>query len=241
MSNILIIEDNRDIAEGLRRTLEVEGYTAEVALDGEQGLARLAARPPRLVILDLMLPRVDGFHVLRRLRDAGHEMPVLILSARGDEVDKVRGFRIGADDYVTKPFGLRELLARVDALFRRQRRLSSHTAEGSGRAAGAADVARFGDVEVRLGSRTVLKRGAPVALRPKELDLLRALIERAGVVSSRRELLEVVWEYDPAVRTRTVDTHVLALRRKLEDDPTNPRYIVTARKAGYMLRLEGAP
>ena len=140
MTNILIIEDNRDIAEGLRNTLEYEGYTVEIALDGEQGLARLRMRPPQLVILDLMLPRVDGFHVLRRLRDDGHEMPVLILSARGDEVDKVRGFRIGADDYVTKPFGLRELLARVDALFRRQRRLSMDrppAADASAQHAGA--------------------------------------------------------------------------------------------------------
>jgi two-component system, OmpR family, alkaline phosphatase synthesis response regulator PhoP len=232
MSNILIIEDNRDIAEGLRRTLEVEGYTAEVAPDGEQGLARLAARPPRLVILDLMLPRLDGFHVLRRLRDAGHEMPVLILSARGDEVDKVRGFRIGADDYVTKPFGLRELLARVDALFRRQRRLTAEWPPP-----GDDDAVRFGDVEVRIASRTVLKGGAPVSLRPKEFDLLRALVQRAGVVLSRRDLLGEVWGYDPAVRTRTVDTHVLTLRRKLEDDPTQPRHLVTARKAGYMLRV----
>jgi DNA-binding response OmpR family regulator len=186
-------------------------------------------------------PRVDGFHVLRRQRDAGHEMPVLIRSARGDEVDKVRGFRIGADDYVTKPFGLRELLARVDALFRRQRRLST-TGEPAGRPPGsAADVVRFGDVEARLGSRTVLRAGVPVPLRPKELDLLRALADRAGLVLSRRELLEEVWGYDPAVRTRTVDTHVLTLRRKLEDDPANPRHIVTARKAGYMLRLDGAP
>src|SRR5215207_8475134 len=125
MSDILIIEDNADIARGLRDNLEEEGYEVDVALDGEQGLARLRGRPPRLVILDLMLPRLDGIQVLRRLRDEGFEMPVLILSARAGEAEKVRGFRVGADDYVTKPFGLRELLARVDALFRRRRRLST--------------------------------------------------------------------------------------------------------------------
>jgi DNA-binding response OmpR family regulator len=231
VSDILIIEDNADIARGLRDNLEVEGYEVDVALDGEQGLARLRGRPPKLVILDLMLPRLDGMQVLRRLRDEGFEMPVLILSARAGEAEKVRGFRVGADDYVTKPFGLRELLARVDALFRRRRRLTE-----SDRVA-AAPPARFGDVEIHYDSRTVLKRGEPVALRPREFDLLAALARRANTVVARRSLLDEVWAYDDGVQTRTVDTHVVELRRKIESDPTHPRYIVTVRKAGYMLRV----
>ena len=231
MTDILIIEDNADIARGLRDNLKVEGYDVDVAPDGEQGLARVRGRPPKLIILDLMLPRVDGMQVLRRLRDEGFEMPVLILSARAGEAEKVRGFRIGADDYVTKPFGLRELLARVDALFRRRRRLS-----GDDVRAPTSPPARFGDVEIHYESRTVLKRGALVALRPREFDLLAALARRANTVVPRRSLLDEVWAYDDGVQTRTVDTHVVELRRKLESDPTNPQHIVTVRKAGYMLR-----
>jgi len=232
MSDILIIEDNADIARGLRDNLEVEGYEVDVALDGEQGLARLRGRPPKLVILDLMLPRLDGIQVLRRLRDEGFEMPVLILSARAGEAEKVRGFRVGADDYVTKPFGLRELLARVDALFRRKRRLTSDSDHVS-----TTPPTRFGDVEIRYDSRTVLRRGAPVPLRPREFDLLAALARRANTVVARRSLLDEVWAYDDGVQTRTVDTHVVELRRKIESDPARPRYNVTVRKAGYMLRV----
>jgi two-component system, OmpR family, alkaline phosphatase synthesis response regulator PhoP len=231
MSDILIIEDNADIARGLRDNLRVEGYEVDIALDGEQGLARVRGQPPKLIVLDLMLPRVDGMQVLRRLRDEGFEMPVLILSARAGEAEKVRGFRVGADDYVTKPFGLRELLARVDALFRRRRRLSTDDDR-----APAVPPARFGDVEIHYESRMVLKGGAMVSLRPREFDLLAALARRANTVVARRSLLDEVWAYDDGVQTRTVDTHVVELRRKLESDPTNPRHIVTVRKAGYMLR-----
>ena len=230
MSDILIIEDNSDIARGLRDNLELEGYQVDIAADGEQGLARIRGKPPRLVILDLMLPRIDGMQVLRRLRDDGFEMPVLILSARAGEAEKVRGFRVGADDYVTKPFGLRELLARVDALFRRRRRLSD---DGELQ---TVPPLRFGDVEIHFESRTVLKHGAAVTLRPREFDLLAALARRPNVVVSRRSLLDEVWAYDEGVQTRTVDSHVVELRRKLEDEPANPRHIVTVRKAGYMLR-----
>ena len=230
MSDILIIEDNGDIARGLRDNLELEGYQVDIAADGEQGLARIRGKPPRLVILDLMLPRIDGMQVLRRLRDDGFEMPVLILSARAGEAEKVRGFRVGADDYVTKPFGLRELLARVDALFRRRRRLSDDGEQQT------VPPMRFGDVEIHFESRTVLKHGAAVTLRPREFDLLAALARRPNVVVSRRSLLDEVWAYDEGVQTRTVDSHVVELRRKLEDEPANPRHIVTVRKAGYMLR-----
>ena len=234
MSDIVIIEDNADIARGLSENLKLEGYEVEIAPDGLQGLARIRGRPPKLVILDLMLPQLDGMQVLRRLRDEGFEMPVLILSARAGEAEKVRGFRVGADDYVTKPFGLRELLARVDALFRRRRRLSSDTDQ-----AHLHPATRFGDVEIHYESRTVLKHGAPVELRPREFDLLAALARRANTVVERRSLLDEVWAYDGDVQTRTVDTHMVELRRKLERDPAHPRHIVTVRKAGYMLRLSG--
>ena len=225
MKRILVVEDNPDLAYGLRNNLEIEGYEVEVVDDGTDGLAR-ARSGPDLVILDLMLPGMDGYRVLRALRDEGRRMPVLILTARGEEADKVRGLRLGADDYVTKPFGVLELLARVEALLRR--------AAPPGRD-GAGPPERFGDVEIFPASRTVLRGSAPVCLTPKEFDLLYALVKRRGAVATRMELLSEVWGYSAAVLSRTVDTHVAELRRKLEADAAAPRYILTVRKAGYRL------
>src|SRR5437899_10552551 len=222
---ILVIEDNPDLAYGLRNNLEIEGYEVEVAKDGTKGLSRARAARPDLVVLDLMLPGMDGFRVLRALRDDGIAMPVLILTARGEASDKVRGRRLGADDYVTKPFGVLELLARVEALLRR----TAPPAEGAG------EPEQFGAVEVIPASRSVLRSGRPVALTPKEFDLLVALLRRDGAVVSRMELLTEVWGYSAAVLSRTVDTHVAELRRKLETDPAVPRHILTVRKAGYRL------
>jgi DNA-binding response OmpR family regulator len=227
MTRILVVEDNPDLAFGLRNNLEIEGYEVVVAEDGPTGLDRATESRPDLIILDLMLPGMDGYRVLRALRQKGLEQPVLILTARGDEADKVMGFRNGADDYVTKPFGVLELLARVEALLRR-------TGKGP-RAAGAA-TERFGEVEVDAAARTVLRGGAPVALTPMEFDLLVALIRRRGAVASRHELLREVWGHRAAVVSRTVDTHIAELRRKLEDDPSEPRHILTVRKAGYRLQ-----
>jgi len=221
---ILVIEDSRDLAYGLRNNLEIEGYEVEVAEDGRAGLEALARMAPDLVILDLMLPELDGFRVLKSLRAEGRNIPVLILTARGEEADKVRGLRMGADDYVTKPFGLLELLARVEALLRRAR---PGPLEGG---------ARFGEVEVDPASRTVRRGGQPVDLAPKEFDLLLALVRARGAVVSRLDLMERVWGYSAAVVTRTVDTHIAELRRKLEDDPASPRHILTVRKAGYRLK-----
>ena len=223
MSKILLIEDNETLAYGLRNNIEIEGHTVELAADGATGIERALAWRPDLVILDLMLPDQDGFRVLRSLKDAGVEAPVLVLTARGEEEDKVRGLRLGAEDYVTKPFGLLELLARIEVLLRRGRPAESNPVE------------RIGDIEVRPGARTITKDGAPVELSPKEFDLLLALIRRRGEVISRVRLLEEVWGYPAAVVTRTVDTHIAELRRKLEDDPSNPKHILTARKAGYRL------
>ena len=225
MKRILVVEDNPDLAYGLRNNLEIEGYEVEVVDDGTDGLAR-ARSGPDLVILDLMLPGMNGYRVLRALRDEGRRMPVLILTARGEEADKVRGLRLGADDYVTKPFGVLELLARVEALLRR--------AAPPGRD-GAGPPERFGDVEIVPASRTVLRGSEPVCLTPKEFDLLYALVKRRGAVATRMELLSEVWGYSAAVLSRTVDTHVAELRRKLEADAAAPRYILTVRKAGYRL------
>jgi DNA-binding response OmpR family regulator len=223
---ILIVEDNADLAYGLRNNLEIEGYDVEVAGDGQAGLAAVRARRPDLVILDLMLPKLDGYRVLKTLRDEGHDMPVLILTAHGQEADKVRGFRLGADDYVTKPFGLLELMARVGALIRR-------TSRRTPVAAGAREA--FGAIEVDPSTRTVTRAGDPVPLTPMEFDLLLALVRRRGAVASRLELLQEVWGHSSAVLTRTVDTHIAELRRKLEGDPGAPRHILTVRKAGYRL------
>jgi two-component system alkaline phosphatase synthesis response regulator PhoP len=229
MTQILLVEDNPDLAFGLRNNLEIEGYKVELAEDGPTGLARAQESVPDLMILDLMLPGMDGYRVLRTLRSGGFTQPVLILTARGEEADKVMGFRIGADDYVTKPFGVLELLARVEALLRRTSRTPAPETNG---------FKRFGDVEIDASSRTVTRAGEPVSLTPMELDLLLALIDRGGAVASRQELMREVWGHRAVVVSRTVDTHVAELRRKLEPDPAVPRHILTVRKAGYRFRGE---
>jgi two-component system alkaline phosphatase synthesis response regulator PhoP len=226
MTRVLIVEDNHDLAFGLRNNLEIEGYDVEVAEDGPAGLAAARGRRPDLIVLDLMLPGLNGYRVLRQLRDDGVDTPVLILTAKGEEADKVLGFRLGADDYVTKPFGLLELLARVEALLRRSRPSATPASLGS---------FRFGDVDVALSTRTVRRGGREVPLTPMEFDLLVALLQRHGAVASRLELLKEVWGHSSAVLTRTVDTHIGELRRKLEEDAATPRHILTVRKAGYRL------
>ncbi|HEX6534439.1 MAG TPA: response regulator transcription factor [Gemmatimonadaceae bacterium] len=229
MTRILIIEDNRNLATGLRNNLEIDGYQVELATDGTTGLALVRAGNPALIILDLMLPGMDGYRVLRALRADGCETPVLILSARGEETDKVLGFRLGADDYVTKPFGLLELLARVDALLRR-------SASNGARSEKLTERVRFGEIEVDPATHTVWRAGSAVALRPKEYELLVALLRRKGQIAGREELLQEVWGYASEVMSRTVDTHVAELRRKLEENPAVPRHILTVRKAGYRLQ-----
>jgi len=228
-ARVLVIEDNRNLATGLRNNLEIEGYLVELAADGATGLAAARASSPDLIILDLMLPEMDGYRVLRTLREDGNDTPVLILSARGEEADKVLGFHLGADDYVPKPFGLLELLARVDALLRR--------AASVGAKHRLPTPVTFGDVRIDPGTHTVERKGEPVALRPKEYDLLVALLRRQGQVATRGELLEEVWGYSGEVYSRTVDTHVAELRRKLEDNAAEPKHILTVRKTGY--RIQG--
>ena len=227
MARVLVVEDNADLAYGLRNNLEIDGYEVELAEDGETGLARSRDWSPDLIILDLMLPDLDGYRVLQHLRKEGNLTPVLILTARGEESDKVLGFRLGADDYVTKPFGVLELLARVEAILRRA------GLPAMGETSEAGETETFGSVVVDARSRIVTRNGEEVSLTPKELDLLLALIRRRGAVVSRLDLLKEVWGHRAAVVSRTVDTHISELRRKLEDEPSDPCHILTVHKAGY--------
>lgn len=226
MTQILLIEDNEDLAFGLRTALENEGFAVAIAADGAAGLERAMRDAVDLIILDLMLPKLEGYRVLRSLRAAGIEAPVLVLTAKGEEANKVQAFSIGGDDYVTKPFGVLELLARVKALLRRTRGKQSPPIPA---------VERFGEIEVNPASRTVYRAGQLVSLAPREFDLLLALLRRAGAAASRPELLREVWEYQTGVVSRTVDIHIAELRRKLEQNPAEPRHIRTVWKVGYRL------
>jgi DNA-binding response OmpR family regulator len=229
MKRILLIEDNRNLATGLRNNLEIEGYRVDVAFDGTEGLERARGGSPDLIVLDLMLPKMDGYRVLRTLREEGYDSPLLILSARGEETDKVLGFHLGADDYVSKPFGLLEFLARVDALLRR--------ASGNGTKSKLDAPVTFGDIMIDPGAHMVRRARASGAGSPTEYDLLMALVRRGGQVASRTELLAEVWGYAGEVYSRTVDTHVAELRRKLEENPAEPRHVLTVRKTGYRLAV----
>ena len=223
MSKILIVEDDRSLAAGLSDGLHYEGYSTLLARDGDDGL-RLARQPGiDLVILDVMLPRLTGVEVCRQLREQGSEVPVLMLSAKGEELDKVVGLKAGADDYVTKPFSFTELVARVEAVLRRSR--------------GAAARGRtydFGDVHVDFRTRDVAKGRRRLTLQPREFRLLEYLIRHRGEAVSRDRLLDGVWDHDAMHPfTRTVDMHVAKLRQKIEDDASDPRWIVTVHRVGY--------
>jgi DNA-binding response OmpR family regulator len=224
MSRILLIEDNRDYAATLASNLEREGYDVSVASTGSAGLADARTRRPDLIVLDLMLPAMNGYSVLQRLRDEGRETPVLIMTARGTEEEKLRGFDLGADDYIVKPCGLREFLARVKALLKRSAGVTEPRA-----------ALTLGDLDIDFSMR-VVRRGAEILpLRPKEFDLLAALVRHRGRVVTREELLREVWGYAAGTRSRTVETHLAALRDRLGDDPRTQRYVVTVRGAGYRL------
>ena len=227
-ARVLVIEDNPALAEGIAYNLRHEGYDSRIAEDGHAGLSTVREWNPHLVILDLMLPGIDGYQVLESMRREGNRVPVLILTARGEEADKVRGFRLDADQYVTKPFGVLELLERVGALLRRAEGRSPATRDNA---------IRFGDIVVDTAARAVSRRGIPCGLTPKAYELLLALISRRGAVAGRVELLKEVWGYGAFVMSRTVDSHIAELRRKLEEDPGHPRHILTVWKAGY--RFEG--
>jgi DNA-binding response OmpR family regulator len=222
MTRLLVVEDNRDLASGLRNNFEIDGYDVELAFDGLAAVEAFRRRTPDLVILDLMLPGLDGPRVLREIRKLDRDVPVLVLTARTEEADKVRLLKLGADDYVTKPFGILELLARVEVLLRRAHPRNT-------------DQFALGEALVDVRRRTVTRAGAEVPLTPMEFDLLVALLRRRGAVASRVELLTEVWGHASSVLTRTVDTHIAELRRKLEPDPGSPRHILTVRKTGYRI------
>jgi DNA-binding response OmpR family regulator len=224
---ILLVEDNADLAEGIEYNLRLEGYDVRIAADGLIAVQEARRWNPDLVLLDLMLPEMDGYQVLRQIRQGDRHVPVIILSARGEEADKVRGFKLDADQYVTKPFSIVELLERIAALLRR-RSVPDPTQPPPSRIS-------FGEVNVDLSSRTVTRAGNECALTPKAYELLLALMKREGAVAGRTELLKEVWGYGSFIMTRTVDTHIAELRRKLERNPAEPEHIVTVWKVGYRL------
>ena len=225
MTRILIVEDNSDLAFGLRTNLEIEGYDVDVAATGTEGLEMATSGSYDLLLLDIMMPGLDGFEVLERFRETDTSTPVLMLTARGEETDKVRGLRTGADDYVTKPFGLMELLARIEAVLRRSR--SDDNSES---------VVSIRDIEIDVGARTVRRAGTIVELAPKEFDLLVELARNIGKVVTRNDLMRAVWGHSAAIVSRTVDTHVAELRRKLGDGNDGSPLIVTVHKVGYRLQ-----
>ena len=225
MSRILIIEDEPAILRGLADNLRLESYEVLTAADGESGYDLLRSRKPDLVILDLMLPRMSGYDLCRKARAEGIEAPILMLTARGHEADRVAGLDLGADDYVSKPFSLPELLARVRALLRR---VPSRPAAGE--LIGSLD---FDDVEIDFGKYEARRAGREVEMTRKEFQILRYLASRTGQVITREELLEQVWGYEKYPSTRTVDNHILSLRTKLEREPARPRYLLTVHGVGY--------
>lgn len=222
MATILVAEDEADMAKGLRDNLEFEGYTVVIAEDGEAALSAVAESNPDLILLDLMMPKIDGLQVCHQVRQRGLTIPILMLTARSQEIDIVRGLEVGADDYITKPFNIRELLARVKAALRR-------TEAGKG----LARTVRIGEAVVDLVKGKV-ERGTEVSnLGHFELQILKMLLENAEAPVERNKLLDVIWGLEGFPATRTVDNHVVSLRRKIEPDPKQPRHIVTVHSIGY--------
>ena len=220
-TRILIVEDEPDLLRGLELNIKAEGFGVLTARRGDEGLEGALRDRPDLVLLDVMLPGMSGFDVCRELRRKGFEAPIIILTAKAEEVDRVVGLEIGADDYVTKPFGIRELLARIRV---RLRRTST---------SGAASMVRFSDVEVDFERQEARRAGARVDLTGKEFDVLRLLAANRGRIVTRDRLLDEVWGYEHYPTTRTVDNHILRLRQKLEHDPSDPRHILSVYGEGY--------
>lgn len=222
MPAILLIEDEEAMLRGLRDAFEHHGYRIVTADDGEVGLELVEKEQPDLIVLDVMLPGMDGFDVCRELRKRGYSAPILMLTARGEEVDKVVGLEIGADDYITKPFSTRELLARVKAHLRRSAEKTPKLSEY-----------QFGDVKVNFAKFKAFKKGKPIDLTSTEFSLLELLIEHRNDVVSREQILNKVWGYETYPDSRTVDSHILNLRQKLESDPHKPEHILTVHGLGY--------
>jgi DNA-binding response OmpR family regulator len=219
---VLIVEDDQAMAVALRDGFEYEGYNVQVARDGAAGLRMASAKELDLIVLDVMLPRISGFDVCKQLRGAGIPTPIIMLTARGQEIDKVVGLKIGADDYVTKPFSFMELMARVEALLRR-----------TNRRADSSDHFQFGDVVVNFKKFEVTKQGVPLEMSPREFNILKYFIDHRGEVITRDQLLDSVWGYGSFPLTRTVDMHIAKLRHKVEDTPGDPKHIITVHRVGY--------
>jgi two-component system alkaline phosphatase synthesis response regulator PhoP len=220
-ARILIVEDEPAMVAGLRDNFEYEGYEVISAVDGVQGLDRALSENPDLVVLDVMMPRMSGLDVCKQLKIKQPGLPIIMLTARGQEIDKVVGLELGADDYVTKPFSIRELMARVKAVLRRAAPQPPP------------DIYRFSDVEVNVRSNEVLRNGARVELSAKEFALLAYFVAHPAETLSRDRLLDAVWGYENYPNTRTVDTHIVHLRQKLEPNPEEPRFILTVHGTGY--------
>jgi DNA-binding response OmpR family regulator len=221
LPKILIIEDEPDMALGLRDNCEYEGYEVSVARDGEEGVARALEERPDLILLDVMLPKLSGLDVCRTLRKRGADTPIIMLTARGQEIDKVVGLEVGADDYVTKPFGINELMARVRAHLRR-----------AARPAAEIETYTFGDVELNFRTHHATKGGQPLDLSAREFEILKYFVRRPGEPVTRDQLLNDIWG-DQYPFSRTVDNHIAKLRQKIEDDPSEPRHIITLHRVGY--------
>ncbi|MBS1798078.1 MAG: response regulator transcription factor [Acidobacteria bacterium] len=220
---VLIIEDDPAIVSALRVGFEHEDFRVIVAADGVAGLKLADETNPSIIILDLMLPKINGIEVCRQLRAAGNLVPIIMLTARRQEVDKIVGLKMGADDYVTKPFSFMELMARVEAVLRRVNKPRPSEIEQY----------KFGDVFVNFKRLESSKNGKPLNLTPREFDILEFFIQNAGKIVTREQLLDKVWGYEDYPFSRTVDMHIAKLRQKIEDEPTNPKYLITVHRVGY--------
>jgi len=225
MDKILIVEDDKAILMGLKDDLEFEGYKVSVALDGKKGLKQAMDQEFQLIILDILLPELNGFEVCKKLRESGKNTPILMITAaRTEEMDKVLGLDIGADDYVTKPIGSREMVARVKAILRRTRQRER-----------IGEVYEFGDISINFKSYEVLKSGKRLSLTALEFKLLKFFIEHKGEVVTRDTILDEAWD-DAIVSPRTIDPHIVHLRKKIENDPSNPEHIISVRGVGYKFK-----
>ena len=226
MPQILIVEDDASMQAGLRDNLEIEGYSVDAAGDGEVGLSLIESKRYDLAILDVMLPKLSGFDLLKKAREQGVTTPVIMLTAKGEEIDRVLGLELGADDYVTKPFSLRELLARVKAILRRAERGGQEDAGGA---------ITLGSLYVDFSTYNATRASKAVEMTAKEFDVLKFLWSRKGETVTRDQLLTEVWGYNDSITSRTVDNFILRLRQKIEEDPSHPKHIITMHGIGYKL------
>ena len=224
-TRVLIVEDDEAMSVALRDGFQYEGYAVTLARDGEAGLKLATAETPDLILLDVMLPRMTGLDICRQLRSSGNAVPIIMLTARGQEIDKVLGLKLGADDYITKPFGFMELLARAEAVLRRARPPIATTE--------TPETYRFGDVVIDFKRHEARKGGEEIDLSPREFQLLAYFIQHRGEIVTRETLLDTVWDYNAIPFTRTVDMHIAKLRKKVEDNPADPKHVITVHRLGY--------